>query len=56
MPVSSWQPGKDRREIAALSEVTQAAMPLIDVNHEALPAVLHPLEAVSAHGPLIHEQ
>jgi CO/xanthine dehydrogenase Mo-binding subunit len=42
--------------VAATPEAAQAAIPLIDVNYEALPAVLHPRDAGQAHGPLIHEQ
>jgi CO/xanthine dehydrogenase Mo-binding subunit len=42
--------------VAATPEAAQAAIPLIDVNYEALPAVLHPRDAGQAHVPLIHEQ
>ncbi len=41
--------------IATTPEVADAALPLIDVGYEPLPAVLHPRDAVREGAPAIHE-
>ena len=41
--------------IGATPEAAEAALPLIDVEYEALSAILHPRDAVEEGAPLIHE-
>jgi CO/xanthine dehydrogenase Mo-binding subunit len=41
--------------IAGTPQAAEAALPLIDVEYEPLPAILHPRDAVQDGAPLIHE-